>query len=82
MNKIFMNKYKQEMTNAKWHTCQTESRYIEEEEFNLITKESVVAFFIMLGGTERIYRRNGKIVKLVSTNPDKSKRCVYEFEHG
>ena len=81
MIKIFMNKYEQQLKNRKWNTTETESRYIDVEEFDLITKESVVAFFKALGGVERIYRKNGKIIKLISTSPDRTERRIYEFEY-
>lgn len=82
MSKIFMNKYEQELLNGKWHTTNTESRYIDKVEFDLITSESTLAFFISLGGTEEIYRQQDKITKLISTNPGKTEQAVYEFKHS
>ena len=82
MNKIYMKKHKQELASGKWCTVETESRYIDEVTFDLITNNSTVAFFKALGGSERIVRSNGKIIRLISTNPDKTKRSVYEFKHS
>ena len=82
MSKIFMNKHSQEMTNGKWKTTETESRYIDEVEYYRITSARTVAFFKALGGTEKLYRENGKVIKLISTNPDKTCRSVYEFDHN
>lgn len=82
MSKIFMNKREQEMTNGKWETTETESRYIDEVTYDQITRDSTVAFFKAIGGTERLYRKNGKVIILISTNPDKTRRSVYEFDHN
>lgn len=63
-------------------TFEKQEGYIDDDGFNKITCAETLKFFRSLGGTERVYKKNGKIVKLVSTKPDGIVRVIYEFRHS
>ena len=60
------------------------SATITEKEYQYTTKADVLKAFRRVGGTESAifgYTCNGyKIIKLTSTNPDKTKKIIRNFE--
>ena len=84
MYTIFLRKYHEIKKAGKWildETKECEMGNISSEEYYRITCYETRKFFESLGATERVYYKQGRIVKLVSTSPDKTARCVYDFQH-
>jgi hypothetical protein len=68
-------------TKTVWQTIETEEKIIKEREHFLLV--DACPFFRRLGGseyTERSYTGYGyNVVKMISTNPDRSERHVRHF---
>ena len=82
---IYFKKHGEIKKVSKWvfnDTFEKQEGYIDDDGFNKITCAETLKFFRSLGGTERVYKKNGKIVKLVSTKPDGTVRAIYEFRHS
>lgn len=81
-NKVLMRIEYQVLQKGKWilsTNFPTEEKYIDNNALEMITSPKTVAFFRDLGGEEKLQRQNGKIVKLVSTSPDRTERAVFHF---
>ena len=69
-------------TKTVWETYKTEKRDITEEEHKNMVEAA--PWFRRLGGSESLtknYTRRGyKVVRIISTRPDKEERRVFNFE--
>lgn len=79
--KIYLRKYTEKKTGTKWNVVEQEEQYIDEEAYQRITSKDTLSFFRSLGGTEKLYRKNGRIEKLLSTSPTGTDRATYLFEY-
>ena len=83
---IHSTKTMEQYVDGKWipdddDNVENWNREITNEEYKMIVGKSTIAFFTALGGTETATRDDaGRIVRLVSTRPDKQVRAVYTFE--
>lgn len=53
---------------------------ISVERYNNMTSKESIKFFKSLGGTEKVTRKGGRVVKLVSTSPSGDLRTVRTFK--
>ena len=71
-------------TKTVWETYKTEGRDISEQEHKNMVEAA--PWFRRLGGSEslqRSYTRRGyKVVRLISTRPDKEERRIFHFDFG
>jgi hypothetical protein len=71
-------------TKTTYIKVEKETKEIFEKEYYLTTNNDTVKYFRRIGGTETITRNytcaGYKIVKLVSTSPDKQTKVIREFE--
>lgn len=84
MNTIRLSKHHEIRKDGKWVLGKpehSEEREIGYEEFHRITSYQTRKFFESLGGKERVYYKQGEIIKLVSTSPDQTERYIYNFRH-
>lgn len=84
MKNIHMIHYYEIKENGKWVLDTSEDgevRFIDFETYCKITSQQTVTFFKSLGGKERLTYKNGKVVRLISTSPDRTKRSIYMFLH-
>jgi len=82
INTIHLKKYYEALVNGTWvQTEDIEERDIGYDEFYKITSSDTISFFTGLGGTEKVYHNNGKIIKLISTSPDETNRVIYNFSY-
>lgn len=84
MKNIHMIHYHEIKKNGKWILDTDEIDevcFIDFETYWKITSPQTVAFFKSLSGKEKLTYENGKVVKLVSTSPDRTKRATYRFLH-
>jgi hypothetical protein len=69
-------------TKTVWETYKTEKRDITEEEHKNMVEAA--PWFRRLGGSEsltRSYTRRGyKVIRIISTSPNKEERRVFNFE--
>ena len=84
--KIYCKAVEEHKVRGKWVVIDDNhngfSREISEEEYHKIASQQTIAFFRGLGGTETFTRHNaGKIKRLISLSPCKTKRAVYTFEY-
>lgn len=79
--KIYLRKYTEKKTDAKWNVVEHEEQYIDEETYQRITGKDTLSFFCSLGGTEKLYRKNGRVEKLLSISPSGTDRVTYLFEN-
>lgn len=79
--KIYLRKYTEKKTGTKWTVVGQEEQYIDEETYQRITNTDTLSFFRSLGGTEKLYRKNGRVEKLLSTAPSGTDRVTYLFEN-
>lgn len=80
--KITYTEKHQELNQEKnrFVTTDTYSGVLTELKYNNITSTETIKFFRGLGGTERVTRKGGRVVKLVSTSPSGELRTVRTFE--
>ena len=64
----------------KFITTYTYSGVLTELKYNNMTSKETIKFFRGLGGTERVTRKGGRVVKLVSTSPSGELRTVRTFK--
>ena len=64
----------------KYLTTGFYKKEISIEQYNNITSKECIEFFEGLGGTERVTRKGGRVVKLVSTSPNGELRTVRTFK--
>ena len=84
MKNIYMIHYHEIKKNGKWVLDANEIDevcFIDFETYWKITSPQTVAFFKSVGAKEKLTYENGKVVKLVSTSPDRTKRATYRFLH-
>ena len=74
-----MKKKWEVLTDAGWIVKDTEEEYIDVKTYDNIVCKKTRDFFIALGGTEKLIRKDGLVVKLISTSPSGVERVVYEF---
>lgn len=53
---------------------------ITEERYNNMTSKEAIKFFRGLDGTEKVTRKGGRVIRLVSTSPSKESRVIRTFE--
>lgn len=53
---------------------------ISVEQYNYITSKGIIEFFKSLGATEKVTRKYGRVVKLVSTSPSGELRTICKFK--
>ena len=53
---------------------------ITEEVYNNMTSKESIKFFRFLGGTEKVTRKNGKVIKIISTSPLGDLRTIRTFK--
>lgn len=53
---------------------------ITEDIYDNITSKETIKFFRGLGGTEKVTRKGGKVIRLVSTSPSGELRTIRAFE--
>lgn len=64
----------------KYFTIGDFERVITEERYNNMTSKETIKFFRHLGGTEKVIRKNGKVVKIISTSPSGDLRTIRTFK--
>lgn len=71
-------------TKTTYVTDKIEKKIITDLEYNLLTKDNVLNFFVRLGGTEskqKGYTIKGYVcTKLTSLSPDKKLKIIREFQ--
>lgn len=53
---------------------------INEEVYNNMTSKETIKFFRVLGGTEKVTRKDGRVARLVSTSPSGEFRTIRAFK--
>lgn len=66
-------------TKTTYTVISKETETITEKQHHLITCNDTVKWFRRLGGKETVKRKGYKVVKLISTSPDKETKIVREF---
>jgi hypothetical protein len=78
------NLVKKEGTKSVFIAEETSEKTIDEKHYRNATEEGAIKFFRRLGGTETVTREytcyGYKVVKIVSTSPNKEKRTIREYE--
>ena len=64
----------------KFVTTYAYSGVLTELKYNNMTSKETIKFFEGLGGTERVTRKCGRVVKLVSTSPSGELRTIRTFK--
>lgn len=64
----------------KYLTTGFYEKEISVEQYNNMTSKESIEFFKSLGGTEKVTRRYGRVVKLVSTSPSGEFRAIRTFK--
>ena len=64
----------------KYLTIEEVTKTINEEKYNNMTSKEAINFFRGLGGTEKVTRKGGRVIKLVSTSPSGELRKIRTFE--
>lgn len=79
--KIICTKTEQhfDYTTNRYVTLNKVIKTITEEVYNNITSKETIKFFRGLGGTEKVTRKDGRVVKLVSTSPSGELRKIRTF---
>ena len=82
---IHSTKTMEQKVDGKWipdeDNVENWNREITNEEYEMIVGKATIAFFIALGGTEKVTRdEEGHVIRLVSTRCDKQVRAVFTFE--
>lgn len=71
-------------TKTTYLTEEFKREVITEKQYSNITSDDTIKFFRRLGGTESVTRgytcAGYKIVRVISTSPDKQRKTIYEFE--
>ena len=60
----------------KYLTIEEVTKTINEEKYNNMTSKEAINFFRGLGGTEKVTRKGGRVIKLVSTSPSGELRKI------
>lgn len=63
----------------KYITIEKVTKTITEEIYNNMTSKETIKFFRGLGGTERVTRKGGRVIKLVSTSPSGELKKIRTF---
>ena len=64
----------------KYITINIEEKTINTEQYNNMTSKETIKFFRYSGGTERVTRKGGRVVKIVSTSPCGELRTIRTFK--
>ena len=64
----------------KYLTTGFYEKEISVEQYNNITSKESIEFFKSLGSTEKVTRKYGRVVKLVSTSPSGELRTIRTFK--
>ena len=64
----------------KYLTIEEVTKTINEEKYNNMTSKEAINFFRGVGGTEKVTRKGGRVIKLVSTSPSGELRKIRTFE--
>lgn len=64
----------------KYITVDVEEKAISVEQYNNMTSKETIKFFRDLGGTEKVTRKYGRVIKQVSTSPSGELRTVRTFK--
>lgn len=64
----------------RYITIEKNTKTITEEKYNNMTSKETIKFFRGLGGTEKVTRKGGKVIKLVSISPSREKRVIRNFK--
>lgn len=64
----------------KYITVDVEEKEISVEQYNNTTSKETIKFFKSLGGTEKVTRKGGRVIKLVSTSPSGELRTIRTFK--
>ena len=64
----------------KYLTTDLYEREISVGQYNNMTSKESIKFFKSLGGTEKVTRKYGRVVKLVSTSPSGELRTIRTFK--
>lgn len=63
----------------KYLTIEEVTKTITEEIYNNMTSKEAIRFFRGLGGTEKVTRKGGRVIRLVSTSPNRELRNIRTF---
>lgn len=63
----------------KYLTIEEVTKTIPKEIYNNMTSKEATKFFRELGGTEKVTRKGGRVIKLVSTSPSGELRKIRTF---
>lgn len=64
----------------KYITIDVEEKTINTEQYDNMTSKESINFFRSLGGTEKVTRKYGRVIKQVSTSPSGELRTIRTFK--